>query len=80
MPDLAVKVQSPSPSEDYMAEKAAYYLTNGSRIVWLVFPAKHLVEVHRRGHVDTFSEGDTLDGADVLPGFTLSVSDVFRLD
>jgi len=26
------------------------------------------------------TEGDTLDGGDLLPGFTLPVSEIFRLD
>ena len=63
-----------------MAEKAAYHLSNGTHIVWLVFPTKRMVEVHQSGQVETFSEGDMLSGGDLLPGFTLPVSEVFRLD
>lgn len=33
MPDLAVEVQSPGQSDRFMADKAAYYLANGSRMV-----------------------------------------------
>jgi Uma2 family endonuclease len=81
MPDLAVEVQSPSQSEDFMIEKAAYYLANGTRIVWLVFPARHVVEVHRPGgQVEIFTEADTLSGEDVIPGFELAVRDIFDLD
>lgn len=80
MPDLAVEVQSPDQSDDFMAEKAAYYLANGARMVWLVFPAKRTVEVHTPGKIETLVEGDTLDGADILPGFTLSMSEIFALD
>ena len=80
MPDLAVEVQSPSQSDDDMAEKAAYYLANGSGMVWLVFPAQRRVELHAGGHVEHFSDGDTVHAGDVLPGFELSVSDIFRLD
>jgi Uma2 family endonuclease len=81
MPDLAVEVQSPSQSEDFLVEKAAYYLANGCRMVWLVFPTRRVVEVHRPGgQVEIFTEADTLNGGDVLPGFELPVSDIFDLD
>jgi Uma2 family endonuclease len=39
MPDLVVEVKSPDDSSIGMRENALYYLKNGSRIVWLVFPA-----------------------------------------
>lgn len=45
MPDLAVEVQSPGQSDRLMSDKAAYYLANGSRMVWLVYPDRRLVEV-----------------------------------
>lgn len=78
MPDLAVEVQSPNQSDDDMAEKAAYYLAHGSRIVWLVFPAKRTIEVHQAGRVATLTESDTVTGGDVLPGFSLPVRDIFK--
>ena len=80
MPNLAVEVQSPDQSDDFMTEKAAYYLANGSHMVWLVYPSRRVVEVHTSGKVETLTESDTLDGADILPGFKLAVSEVFALD
>lgn len=80
MPDLAVEIQSPSQSEAFMVEKANYYLANGTRMVWLVFPTKRVVEVHRPGQIEIFTEADTLDGGDVLPGFILPVRDIFDLE
>jgi len=81
MPDLAVEVQSPSQSEDFLVEKAAYYLANGTRMVWLVFPTRRVVEVHLPGgEIKTLTEADTLSGGDVLPGFELAVRDIFDLE
>lgn len=78
LPDLAVEIQSPDDSLRKMRAKAAYYLANGSRLVWLVLPEKRLVEVYRAdGEVDILTENDTLDGGDVLPGFTLPVQEIF---
>lgn len=78
VPDLAVEIKSPSDSIRKLRAKAAYYLENGTRLVWLVYPEKRLVEAYRLdGDVEILLEGDTLDGGEVLPGFTLLVADVF---
>lgn len=78
MPDLAVEVQSPDDSIKAMREKAAYYLANGAKLVWLVYPRKRMVEVYAaNGNIDILREGDTLSGEDVLPGFTMPVADFF---
>jgi Uma2 family endonuclease len=77
MPDLAVEVQSPDDNLKDMREKAAYYLANGTRMVWLVYPQKRLVEVFRPDDVQLLDIEDTLEGADVLPGFALHVRDIF---
>lgn len=78
MPDLAVEIKSPSDSVRKMREKAAYYLENGARLVWLVYPQKHFIEVYSPdADVELLLEGDTLTGGDVLPDFTLPVSEVF---
>lgn len=77
MPDLAVEIQSPDDSTLKMREKALYYLTNGGRLVWLVFPRKQQIEVHTADEINVLSISDTLDGGDVLPGFALPVKDIF---
>lgn len=78
MPDLAVEIKSPDDSLRKMREKAAYYLANGTHLVWIVLPEKRLVEIYRANdEVDVLTENDSLDGEDVLPGFTLPVRDIF---
>lgn len=80
MPDLAVEVKSPTNTYLEQREKAAYYIQNGSRMVWLVFPEKRLVEVYRPGmDVEILDINDTLTGYDVLPGFALPVKTIFGL-
>lgn len=79
MPDLVVEIKSPDDSSIAMREKALYYLKNGSRIVWLVFPAKQEVEVYTEDAVQVLKANQTLDGGEVLPGFTLSVSTLFEV-
>jgi Uma2 family endonuclease len=79
MPDFAIEVKSPDDSLPEMRKKAAYYLANGSRLVWLVYTERRLVIVLTPDSEDILGENDTLDGADVLPGFTLPVRDIFPI-
>ena len=79
VPDLAIEVKSPRDSYKAMRAKAALYLERGTQIVWLVYPEKLKIEVHRQGvEAQTLGIEDTLDGGDLLPGFTLPVHRVFR--
>jgi Uma2 family endonuclease len=77
-PDLAAEVLSPS---DRMAEalsKVAMYLEAGVHLVWLVEPVERTVMVFRPvGSPKTLSQGDALDGGDVLPGFRIPLNDIF---
>jgi len=78
MPDLAVEIQSPDDSIKAMRKKATYYMANGAKLVWLVYPRKRIVEIYNaNGEIDILHEGDTLSGEEVLPGFTLPVADLF---
>jgi Uma2 family endonuclease len=84
MPDLAIEIRSPDQAPRELREKAAYYLRNGSRLVWLVYPQTKTVEVSTldtNGSLNfkTLTVDETLDGAEVLPGFTLPVREIFEL-
>ncbi len=79
-PDLAAEVVSPNQWRPEMAAKARTYLRHGVRLVWIVWPRYAQVDVWRHGADEpaaTLRPGDTLDGEDVLPGFTLPVSTLF---
>ncbi|MFN8372176.1 MAG: Uma2 family endonuclease [Anaerolineae bacterium] len=77
VPDLAVEIKSPDDSYKEMRAKARIYLQHGTRIVWLVFPEKRIVEVHTVDDERPFTEDEVLDGGDVMPGFTMPVRAVF---
>lgn len=77
LPDLVVEIQSPDQSDWMMSDKAAYYLANGSRMVWLIYPDRQLVEILTSTTRRLLTAIDTIDGGDVLPGFQLPVSEVF---
>jgi Uma2 family endonuclease len=77
-PDLAVEVWSPDNTEREMRQKAANYLEHGARLVWLLRPSDRTVRVHRPDTpVEMLRDGDQLAGEEVLPGFVVSVSDLF---
>lgn len=78
-PDLAIEVVSPSDSANEVHEKVLEYLDAGVRLVWVVHPIQRTVTVYtgdRVAHV--LDENDTLDGGDVLPGFSLAIADIFK--
>lgn len=78
MADLAVEIKSPGDTVRQLREKAAYYLEQGSHMVWLVYPSQRIVEVYTPDEdVLILVEGDQLTGGEVLPGFSLPVADVF---
>ena len=77
MPDLAIEVKSSDDTYKMMREKADYYLASGAQMVWLILTEKQTVEVHRPGKLDVLGIDDTLDGGELLPGFTLPVRNLF---
>lgn len=78
MPDLAIEIASPDDNDDALRDKAAYYLANGSRAVWLFFPRRAAAEVHRPNVESvTLTRHETLDGGEFLPGLRLPLDEIF---
>jgi len=78
-PDLAVEVLSPSNTPAEMARKLRDYFGAGTLLVWIVDPERRTVTVHTSAtDCHTLTEADTLDGGEVLPGFTLAVRRIFE--
>lgn len=76
-PDIALEVLSPGNTDEEMRVKVSNYLAAGT-VMWVVDPGKR-VEVHRPGQpVQILGDGDTLDGGEKLPGFTLSVDEILK--
>jgi Uma2 family endonuclease len=76
-PDLAVEVVSPGDSADEIETKVTQYLRYGVRMVIVVYPTTKTVLVHTPTGLKRLTIEDTLDGGDVLPGFTLKVREIF---
>jgi Uma2 family endonuclease len=78
-PDLAVEIRSPSDSRREVALRAAFLLAVGVRMVWVADPDDLTVTVYRLGREPrVLTLADTLDGEDVLPGFSLPLAAIFR--
>lgn len=78
-PDLAVEVVSPGDRARDVAEKVNRWLAHGSRSVWVAHPRKVTVTVHRTGQSpQVFNVGQVLVEDQILPGFQLPLSKVFR--
>ncbi|MGI9254565.1 MAG: Uma2 family endonuclease [Thermomicrobiales bacterium] len=77
-PDFAVEVLSPSDSRPAAIAKCAWWLEAGSRLVWMVDPARRSVTVFSPdGDLATFTTPAMLDLAPVLPGLRIAVDDIF---
>lgn len=77
-PDLAVEVVSPGEVYFEVEAKVAEYLEAGVRMVWVVNPQQRNVRVFAAGHrPQQLGAEDTLEGGEVLPGFSLRIADLF---
>jgi Uma2 family endonuclease len=79
VPDLAVEVLGPGNTRNEIEKKLELYQSTGVSLVWIVEPKKRTVKVHRLEESPLMlKEGDELTGEPVLPGFRLSLAELFR--
>ena len=54
------------------------WLRYGARLAWTLHPDHRRLDIHTPdGAVRSLTDGDTLDGAPVLPGFACPITDIF---
>ncbi len=78
VPHLAVEVLSASNTRREMEGKRREYFQGGARLVWEIDPPTRTARMY--SSPDQFQEIDlngSLDGGEVLPGFVLSLSQLF---
>jgi Uma2 family endonuclease len=77
-PSLAVEVLSEGNTKGEMERKRHEYFQAGVSLVWIVDPEARTVTVYTSFDDATIlTETDTLDGGNVLPGFTLALRELF---
>jgi Uma2 family endonuclease len=77
-PDLAVEVLSPDDSVTEVEQKVSEWLEAGAKQVWVVSPKRQTVTVYRSTtDIQVLTGNETLDGEDVLPGFQISIAEIF---
>ena len=78
-PDLAIEITSPADTASEIQIKIDEYFTYGTQQVWQVYPESQQIIVYLpNGTSQKYGINDTLDGGELLSGFTLDVSKVFE--
>ncbi|CAN5684262.1 Uma2 family endonuclease [soil metagenome] len=77
-PDLVVEVVSPGDTHAEVVEKSLTWLDAGCRMVLVAEPGRKVVTVYRsREDIRILTAAEAVDGADVVPGWSLPVAEIF---
>ena len=80
VPDMVAEIRSPSDRRAEFDEKIQMWLDFGVRLVLAVYPQTRTIAAHQPGLPPvTLDYDDTLDGGDVIPGFSCLVQDIFDI-
>lgn len=77
-PDLAVEIVSIGNSRAEIDRKKNEYFNAGVKLVWVVYPRTQSIRVWTTPEDSTeLGIDDSLSGADIVPGFSVSVRELF---
>jgi Uma2 family endonuclease len=77
-PDFVIELRSETDSLSVLQKKMQEYISNGTRLGWLIDPRNRRVEIYRPHRAVEILESPTsLSGEDVLPGFILQLARIF---
>ena len=80
-PDLCIEVISPSEEPADMARKVREYFASGARVVWQMFPETETIKVYTSPEDFTiYTAQNEIDCPDLLPGFRVTVAELFKLE
>ncbi len=78
-PDFVVELRSKTDNMEPLRAKMKEYMNNGARLGWLIDRKNRKVEIYRQSQdVEVLDNPVTLSGEDVLPGFVLDLTEVWR--
>ena len=74
-PDFVVEIRSISDNLAPLQRKMQLWMDGGARLGWLIDPRQRRVHIYRVGQPEPqiLEDPETLDGEDVLPGFSFGV-------
>jgi Uma2 family endonuclease len=77
-PVLVVEVFRPGNTLGELELKRAHFFAAGTELFWIVYAKRQQIEVSTAPQTyRTLARGDTLDGGDVLPGFSMGLAELF---
>lgn len=82
IPALVAEITAPNQSPKELGERARRWLAAGVQVVWVVWPARHQVDVWRRTSEGdpapiAYSAHENLEERDILPDFSYPVAHLF---
>ena len=76
-PDLVAEILAPDDRPGELLAKVADWLDVGTRIVWVIDPQRFEARVHRQdGSLSLIDRESSLEGDDLLPGFTCPLREI----
>ena len=74
-PDFVVEIRSRTDNLAPLQRKMQLWMDGGARLGWLIDPPNRRVYIYRAGQAEpeALEDPETLDGEDVLPGFSFGV-------
>jgi Uma2 family endonuclease len=79
-PDLLSEILSPDDRPAEVLAKVADWLVAGTKLVWVIDPGRAEARVYRQdGSLAMLREHDSLDGEDVLSGFSCPLREVLAV-
>jgi Uma2 family endonuclease len=77
-PDLMIETISPNNFAEDIEQRIADFLKAGTSLIWIVYPSTRSVWVLRQdGIAARLTEGQSISGENVVPGFSLPLASLF---
>jgi Uma2 family endonuclease len=78
-PDFVVELRSPTDSLNDLTDKMKEYLSNGTKLGWLIDPAEQRLHVFRPGtEAQILDAPERISGDPELPGFELVLAEIWN--
>lgn len=78
-PDFVLELRSKTDSLEKLQSKMREYIENGASLGWLIDQKNQRVEIYRPGKdVEILEHPTSLSGEDILPGFILDLTELWK--